>query len=133
MAAFYSTLNPEVLGIDFTRPRVGPASSPPPPGVPAAELGPHPGWYAIDVNYLHGIPMLSSSGDTVQFHAARKGCNYRYFQRFRPVAMAGYSIYVYHVTLDEANRVRGELGLEDLTPAARPLSDRQSHRQVNGQ
>ena len=31
--------------------------------------------------------------------------------------MAGYSIYIYHVTLDEANRVRAELGMDPL-PAA---------------
>jgi hypothetical protein len=28
--------------------------------------------------------------------------------------MAGYSIYIYHITLDEANRVRKELGLPAL-------------------
>ncbi len=28
--------------------------------------------------------------------------------------MAGYSIYIYHMTLDEANRVRRELGLPEL-------------------
>ena len=29
--------------------------------------------------------------------------------------MAGYSIYIYHITLDEANRVRRELGLPELS------------------
>ncbi len=28
--------------------------------------------------------------------------------------MAGYSIYIYHITTDEANRVRKELGLPEL-------------------
>jgi len=28
--------------------------------------------------------------------------------------MAGYSIYIYHITLDEANGVRRELGLREL-------------------
>ena len=28
--------------------------------------------------------------------------------------MAGYSIYIYHITLDDANRVRRELGLPEL-------------------
>jgi hypothetical protein len=28
--------------------------------------------------------------------------------------MAGYSIYIYHISLDEANRVRRELGLPEL-------------------
>ena len=39
---------------------------------------------------------------------------YRYFLNFDPVAMAGYSIYIYHITLDEANRVRRGLGLKEL-------------------
>ncbi len=39
---------------------------------------------------------------------------YRYFLNFEPVAMAGYSIYIYHITLDEANQVRRELGLKEL-------------------
>jgi hypothetical protein len=29
--------------------------------------------------------------------------------------MAGYSIYIYHITLEEANRVRRELGLAELS------------------
>ena len=39
---------------------------------------------------------------------------YRYFLHFEPVATAGYSIYVYHITLDGANRVRRRLGLPGL-------------------
>lgn len=56
-----------------------------------------PGWYAISVGMLHGpdpqfAPLL----------------------RFQPAAMAGYSIYVYHLTLDEANHARRELALPEL-------------------
>ena len=43
---------------------------------------------------------------------------YRYFLNFEPVAMAGYSIYIYHITLDEANRVRREMGLPELPGGA---------------
>lgn len=39
---------------------------------------------------------------------------YEHFLHFEPVAMAGYSIYIYHITLDDANRVRRELGLPEL-------------------
>jgi hypothetical protein len=56
-----------------------------------------PGWYAVDVNKLRS-----------------RTKKYAYFLRFRPVAMAGYSIYIYHITPDEANRVRRELGLREL-------------------
>lgn len=61
-------------------------------------FGPLPGWYALSVNYIYN----------------REG-QYRYFLYFEPVAMAGYSIYIYHITLGEANRVRRELGLKELT------------------
>jgi len=58
---------------------------------------PQPGWHAVSVNQIH-----NRSGE------------YEYFLQFEPVGMAGYSIYIYHITLDEANRVRRELGLPEL-------------------
>ncbi len=67
----------------------------------ANAVGPLPGWYAMSVHRIY------SSRD-----------RYRYFLQFEPVATAGYSIYIYHITLDEANRVRRELGLPALTAEA---------------
>lgn len=61
------------------------------------QLGPKPGWYALSVNYIYG-----------------RSQQYRYFLHIEPIATAGYSIYIYHITLDEANRVRKELGLPEL-------------------
>ena len=61
------------------------------------KAGPQPGWYALSVSNIYG-----------------HGNQYRYFLRFTPVATAGYSIYIYHVTPDEANRVRRELGLPEV-------------------
>jgi hypothetical protein len=58
---------------------------------------PEPGWHAVSVNQIH-----SRSGE------------YEYFLHFEPVGMAGYSIYIYHITLDEANRVRRKLELPEL-------------------
>ena len=58
---------------------------------------PEAGLVCISVNYIYG-----------------RDRQYRYFLNFEPVAMAGYSIYIYHITLDEANRVRRELGLPEL-------------------
>jgi len=68
---------------------------------------PQPGWHALSVNKIRG-----------------QGREYEYFLRFEPVAMAGYSIYVYHISLDEANRVRGELGLPELSGPERMQSAR---------
>lgn len=58
---------------------------------------PQPGWYAISVSQIH--------------ERARR---FRYFLRCEPKAMAGYSIQIYHITLEEANHVRRELGLPRL-------------------
>ncbi len=58
---------------------------------------PQPGWHALSVNKIRS-----------------RTKEYEYFLKFEPVAMAGYSIYIYHITLDEANRVRKELGLPEL-------------------
>ena len=63
----------------------------------AMSFGPHPGWYAMSIHRIH-----------------HRSLNYHYFLRFRPVAMVGYSIYIYHITLDEANRFRREQGLPEL-------------------
>jgi hypothetical protein len=42
---------------------------------------------------------------------------YEYFREFTPVARAGYSICVYRVGLEEANRERKKLGLSELSSA----------------
>ena len=97
--AYLGFVHPRHFEIEYERPPQGPQ-----PGVRYTEgdadvgqLGPRPGWYAMSVHRIH-----SNTED------------YLYFLRFRPVAMAGYSIYIYHITLDEANRVRRQLGLPEL-------------------
>ena len=77
-----------------------------------AELAPLPGWYALSVNEIYS-----------------RDRQYRYFLNFGPVAMAGYSIYIYHITLDEANRVRRELGLPELSSARRQGQRRRRERE----
>ena len=58
---------------------------------------PESGWFALGVNEIY-----SSSK------------RYEFFKQFEPVDMIGYSIYIYHITPDEANRVRREMGLPEL-------------------
>jgi 4-amino-4-deoxy-L-arabinose transferase-like glycosyltransferase len=55
------------------------------------------GWFAIGVNELYG----SSK-------------QYEYFKQFEPVDRIGYSIYIYHITHEDANRVRREMGLPQI-------------------
>jgi hypothetical protein len=54
-----------------------------------------PGWYAVGVNELYGSKQ------------------YEHFKLIKPVERIGYSIYIYHITPEEANRVRREMGLPD--------------------
>ncbi|MFO1044986.1 MAG: glycosyltransferase family 39 protein [Planctomycetaceae bacterium] len=60
---------------------------------------PMPGWFAISVQRIHDM-----SG------------RFLFFLKYRPVARVGYSINIYHVSLDEANRVRRESGWREIPP-----------------
>jgi len=64
----------------------------------ANRVGPLPGWYAISVNYLYD-----------------RDHQYQYLLNCEPVAMIGYSIYIYHISLDKTNRIRRQFGLDELT------------------
>ena len=104
--------DPRLAGIEFRLPPVGPRENGGSSGNGnVSELGPQPGWYAIDVNYLHGTHWPAADGTGRWAEIAPDGPNFEYFRRLQPIDSVGYSIYIYHVTLDEANRVRGELGM----------------------
>jgi hypothetical protein len=102
-AAVYSMLQLEHFGIDVAG---APVTSPESPFDPAQHttaqlerLGPQPGWQILSVHRLHD----------------RDG-SYDYFLReLEPVERLGYSIYIYHVSVDDANRVRRGMGLPELT------------------
>jgi len=116
--AYYGLLDPRLVGIEFSLPPVGPGLKSGATRVSPDNLGPFPGWYAVDMNHLHGSRLTAHNGSGQWQNVARNGCDLTYFLRFHPIATAGYSIYVYHVTLEEANRVRRELGLHKC-PAAK--------------
>lgn len=106
----YESVDPRVVGIDYCVAPTGPA-----PGVPvktgtAGQFGPKPGWYAANVNVLHGNSWPGRSAyPSLGF--------YGYLLEFQPVACVGHSILVYHLTADDANRVRAKLGLPTLDSA----------------
>jgi len=93
----------------YVSPRhAGLSEVPPPPGVaegyrpelPDSAIGPLPGWYAVSVNELYGYG-----------HHGEGMPQFRYFLRFRPVATAGYSVYIYHLDLNEVDVARAQSGL----------------------
>ncbi|MGO8744949.1 MAG: glycosyltransferase family 39 protein [Thermoguttaceae bacterium] len=63
----------------------------------AHAMKPFPGVYAVSVSQLY-----------------RYDKKYCHFLRLDPIATAGYSIYIYEMNLDDANRVRRELDLPEL-------------------
>lgn len=107
--------HPHLAGIGFSLPPVGPKGPDRNDGETLkAELGPRPGWYAIDVNFLHGRLCDAANEEGGWTRVAPSGPNYEYFLRFRPVDRAGYSILIFHITPEDADAARSELGLPPL-------------------
>lgn len=97
-------LDPKFLGIDYTDVPAGLLQGCRYTPAQLLERGPQPGWYAVNVDGFR-----------------RKAADLSYFFCFKPVARAGYSIYIYHVSTENADRVRRQLGLPELA-AIRGLS-----------
>ena len=97
--------------LDVSPAAAGIVSLPVPGYLPAAQAeaasgdlsGPQPGWFAVSINHIQGY-----------HHYETDVPKYTYFQQLRPVAKAGHSIYIFHLTLDEANELRSKLGLKPI-------------------
>lgn len=79
--AYFGFASPDHAGIEWKEV----------PKLLESEIGPdgpelEPGWYAISVNHLYGYKHYENDEPV-----------YTYFQRFTPVAKAGYSIYIYRI------------------------------------
>lgn len=103
--AVFHFIDPRILGIEFRLPPFGPGSTTDP-----SEAGPRPGYYAVSVSYLHGAMFQAPDGDG-GFTWITRHDTFAYFGRFRPIARAGYSIYIYHITPEQADSERRALGL----------------------
>ncbi len=112
---FIWPVDPQVAGIDYF---VAPSGPPPDhsiaAGSDAEDWGPRPGWYAANVNAIRSdawparrtYPELSYYG---------------YFLNFQPVDRVGYSILIYHLTLEQVNQVRMQMGLPLIEPRSQEL------------
>jgi hypothetical protein len=119
--AYFGYFDPRVAGIQFSLPPAGLPYDSELSDLSSREvesLGPKPGWFAVSVTLLRGYEFSLADGKG-GMQRPKRG-TYTYFQRFRPVATAGYSIFIYHIGEEECNRVRAELGLPPLQPVARP-------------
>ncbi|MBI1902110.1 MAG: glycosyltransferase family 39 protein [Planctomycetia bacterium] len=92
-------IDPGLIGLPSTPPPSDPRWTMKPADTTDDELGPQPGWYALGVTRLR-----------------ERDRRFEYFLRFEPAAMAGYGIYIYQVSEEDAARVRRELGLPALPP-----------------
>jgi len=86
--AYFGTVPPELLGINYTLP----------PGFTPQSAGTFrlpPGWYAVSVNYVMGRPHTIHEPDGGSHGVGLD--EFGYFRQFEPVARLGYSIDVYRV------------------------------------
>jgi hypothetical protein len=104
-AALFTSVDPVDLGLRFELP---PPYQPDKPEITDAsgKRGPQPGWYAISACQLRGhhfwIPGGTDSGMQSEGH-------FTYFQLLEPKETIGYSIYIYHVTKEQADSARDVL------------------------
>ena len=76
-------------------------------------VGPQPGLHAVSANFVHGYPYRLRDHDGNLWFAAATA--FSYFADLVPIAKAGYSIFLYDLTLEDANRLRETLDLEPLS------------------
>jgi 4-amino-4-deoxy-L-arabinose transferase-like glycosyltransferase len=95
--AVTSAYGPHLAGTEAPTPPFGKEAHSPQWDHRLRPIGPLPGWYAISVNELQS-----------------QNRAYAYFLRFTPTAMAGYSIYVYNMSVQQVNGVRQERALPQL-------------------
>lgn len=110
--AYFNHIDPRTFGIEFQLPPLGVTAGVPADPRAAVLLGPHPGYFAVSARFAYGAPLFAPDG-AGRYHAGPPG-SLEYFRQFQPVAKAGYSIYIYHITPEEADRVRQQYGLPPL-------------------
>ena len=109
-AAMYTMFDPKDIGLKYSLPV--PFVKGKPEIVSKDGLrGPQPGWYAVSVCMLKGLHFSVPEGNGEWSSSTE---NFTYFlDNFEPVDMIGYSIYIYHITEEDAARVRAKLLAEE--------------------
>lgn len=115
--AVRSHYDPTNIGLEF---------DPPPPfmmGQPFVrdkhgQRAPLPGWYAVseDVLQCERGKVCDGHGGGVSFSA-----HFDYFKRFTPVATVGWSIHIFQITPEDAERLRLELETQENQMAIKPF------------
>lgn len=110
--AYSNHIDPRLAGVQFEMPLRGLSGELPADPEESLSYGPKPGYFAVSVRLLYGASSTIPDGEG-GFDSAGWGA-YEYFQHFSPIAKAGYSIFIYHITPEQANEVRQRYGLLPL-------------------
>lgn len=94
--AHFHVIDPRVVGIEYE--------------LPPAD--PRPGLYAVSVHFVQGGSFIVPDGQGRRSLVPLR--RYAYFQLFRPVAKAGYTLWIFELTGSEVNDVRRRMGLPGL-------------------
>lgn len=102
---YYGMFHPHSIGIQFADVPGWLPESPENKDAPSDPLneGPRPGWYAVSVNFLTGHPSWSYRTDGVR--GWYRWPYFRWLVQLQPIARAGYSIHIYHVTESDVQRL----------------------------
>jgi hypothetical protein len=94
------------MGIDSVLAPFGPGVAQPPGrgAQRSGAMGPQPGWYAVSIGARCGqkFAAFDESGGLIFVPSGA----YTYFELFEPEYRIGYTIAVYHVSANEAERAR---------------------------
>ena len=94
--AYFGLVDPRLVGIDFSLPAPGPVAAVPDERADRDRLGPQPGYYAVSVNFVHGLEFSAPDGQGGLHYNSLH--TFDYFHAFTPVARGGYSILIYHIS-----------------------------------
>ncbi len=112
--AYFNLGDPAYFGIDYVRAPQCPRALTKYSLEDAEQFGPLPGYYAVSVNYIRGSRSFAPARGQQTWLSLAQGESYTYFQYFTPIARAGYSIRIYHITREQADVVRKKIGLAPL-------------------
>jgi 4-amino-4-deoxy-L-arabinose transferase-like glycosyltransferase len=88
---YFGCFDPKLVGIDYVVPEqlLMPEAGP----LPISTV--QPGWYAISANFVRGFPYVLYKGDGTKGWLQQD--TLAAFRGLKPLATAGYSLYIYHV------------------------------------
>ncbi len=86
--AYFGYFDPRDLGVEYVLPELDPKDD-----NRTARI--QPGWYALSVNFVQGYPWTVYKTREIKRYFAQN--SFAEFQKLKPIAMAGYSIYIYYI------------------------------------